>query len=137
MTPIVRIDAIIQPGVSPGKGFYDTLLAPFEAKDYISNESRLEDGIRVLSTPVKFKKRSFTLEFQITGATPEIFENNKRYFFQSLSVGKLTLNVQGLPRGFDLIYTGKSNTYSGGLSGCACKVKIGFDEPNPNSREVF
>lgn len=138
MTPIVRIDGIIQPGVAPGKGFYDALLAPLEIKDYISNESRLEDGVRVYPTPIKAKKRSLVLEFQITGKNKETMESYKRSFFNSLTVGRIiVLSAQGLPRGFDLIYTGKSPSYSGGLSGCACKVKIGFDEPNPNSRGVI
>ena len=128
----IRIDSDVQYGVRPGKGFYEALLAPLETKEYVTNESRLEDGVRVLSTPVKFKKRSLTLEFLIVADTHEHLEQYKSWFFSYLYRGGITLNVTGINKTFHLIYTGKSPSYTGGGLGCACRIKVGFDEPNPN-----
>ena len=138
----VTINNSIMAGVRPGKGFYDALQAPLETKDYITNESRLEDGVRVLFLkdahgdilPPKFKKRSLTLEFNIVGDSAEAFQTNRDNFFSALYAGEVVLEVTGLSEVYHLIYTGKSQAYTGGRSGWACKVKVGFDEPNPANR---
>lgn len=123
------------PGVRPGKDFKDSLLAPLEAKEYVYNESRLEDGIRVFNTPIKYKSRSLTLEFQITGSTKADMEARKQRLYDMFSMGTVDIEVPEFCSGvFHLIYTGKSPSYSSGLSGCACKIKVGFDEPNPTDR---
>lgn len=122
-------------GVRPGKGFKDTLLAPLETKDYIYNESRLENGRRVLSTPVRYKSRSISLEFQIIGSTKAELETRKSALFNAFNNGTVDIvATEFSSQVFHFIYTGKTPTYSSGLSGLSCRVKVGFDEPNPSDR---
>lgn len=123
-------------GVRMGKGFADALLEPRPLKEYITNESRLEDGVRVLQSIPRFDKRSLTLEFQITGNTKATFAINKRAFLNILAGREVKLEVPEITTEvFHLLYTGKSVSYSSGLSGLACKIKVGFDEPNPGNRQ--
>ena len=135
MTPKVYIDGVEQPGVQPGKGFFESLKAPLEAKDCITNESRLENGIRVLPTPIKYKKRDLVLEFQVVGASKSDLEGKFSDFLESLTHPQsgiiVGLSVTGINHTFNVFYTGRSPSYTGGLSGCACKLRIGLTEPSP------
>lgn len=122
-------------GVKIGKGFKDSLLSPRQIKPYITNESRLEHGVRVLDTPIRYAQRNLTLEFQITGRTEVEFKMNKENFFSMIYSGKVKLAVPEITTDvFHLLYTGASSTYSSGLSNLACRVKLGFTEPNPGNR---
>lgn len=129
------INGINYPGIQPGKGFKDALMAPIPVKEYATNESRLDHGKRVLSIPVKKQSRSLTLEFQITGSSQANFESTLNMFYSELNSGEFVvrLNLYPGPKYFHLIYTGKTSTYSGGLSGCSCKIKVSFDEPDPSN----
>ena len=123
-------------GVKMGKGFLDALLAPKPLKEFVSNESRLEDGVRTIvpSTP-KIASRDVTLTFQITGSNSTAFNTNKAAFFALLYAGSVTIEVpQNSSEKFKLIYVGNAPAYKGGLSGYACKVTVKFNEPNPNDR---
>ena len=123
-------------GVRMGKGFLDTLLAPKSLKEFVSNESRLEDGVRVIcpQTP-KFASREVTLNFQITGTSESDFKTKRDAFFALLYAGRITLSVPSKSSDvFKLVYEGNSPTYKGGLYGHACKVAVKFSEPNPNDR---
>lgn len=122
-------------GVRMGKGFKDALFAPSPVKEYITNESRLEHGVRVLDIPIRKDRRSLTLEFQIWGASPNDLLLKKNAFYAELARGQFDLAIPELTTEvFHLHYTGKSTSYSSGLSNCACKVKCGFEEFNPNNR---
>lgn len=122
-------------GVRPGKGFRDALLAPLEVKDYVTNESRLEHGHRHLSLPTKYKNRTVSLEFQIVGRTAALMEQSRERLFAEFYKGEVKLHAPEFTnRVFHLLYIGKTSTYSSGLSGRACKVKVSFDEPNPGNR---
>lgn len=125
-----------QYGVRMGKGFLDALFVPKSLKEFVSNESRLEDGIRVLypQTP-KFAAREMTLNFQITGTSENDFKAKRDAFFALLYAGRVTLSVPSKSSEvFKLTYMGNSPTYKGGLFGHACKVAVKFSEPNPNDR---
>ena len=132
---MIKMNTYPMDGIRPGKGFRDTLLSPLPMKDYISNESRLEHGIRVYSPIARYAQRSITLEFQIVGENTNDFISKRDAFYNQLSMGKVDLEWSEMPdKVFHLIYTGKSPSYSSGTSQTACKIKIGFDEPNPYNR---
>lgn len=127
-------------GVQMGRGFMDTLRAPLELKPFVENESRLEDGKRVIAINPKYASREISLEFQITGATKGEFLSNKDAFFAQLYLGEVSLypeNGKSDDTRYHLIYIGKSPTYSGGRTDRACKIKVAFLEPNPRNRDLM
>ena len=125
-------------GIRTGKGFTDTLLSPVPLKEFVSNESRLEDGVRVVVPAVpKFAAWEFSLQFQITGTDAEDFAAKRDAFFALLYSGRITLSVpQKSGSVFRLIYMGSSPAYRGGLYGNACKVTVKFMEPDPSDRGI-
>lgn len=121
--------------VRPGRGFKTALLAPVPLKDFVTNESRLEDGLRILVRNPKKAARSITLEFQIVGSSPSDFEAKKEAFFTELYKGEVKLADTGFTdEVFHLVYQGNSPTYSSGLTNTACKVSVQFSEPDPTKR---
>lgn len=129
----MTINGVTLAGVRPGNKFRENLYAPLEMKEYISNESRLEHGKRVFSTPARYKSRSLSLEFNITASTTADLKSRYNAFLNALYTGEITLVASEFGNEvFHLIYTGKSPSYDNGK--CACKVKVGFDEPNPGNR---
>lgn len=121
-------------GVKIGAGFRDALLAPSPMKENITNESRLEHGVRTTVIP-KINSRTLTLQFQVTGGTKAAFESNLEALYAEFYSGTFRLAVPEITGEiFNLIYRGASPAYSGGLSGKACKVSATFLEPNPSNR---
>ena len=90
---IVIINDVVMFGVHPGKNVRDTLLAPIPKKDYITNESRLENGKRVLGFVPKNKSRTFTLEFQILAPSSNEYETIKSRFLNVLDEGFVSLRI--------------------------------------------
>ena len=122
-------------GVRMGENFKSDLYAPLELKEFVSNESRLEHGTRVIVRNPRYASRTLSLEFQVIGESKAEMEANLAALYEQLDGGTVLLEVPELTSDvFNLIYTGKSGTYSSGLSGCACKIKVGFIEPNPTDR---
>ena len=126
-------------GVRMGEGFKDELYAPVELKEFVSNESRLKHGRRVITSGMSARarkaSRTIALEFHIVGRNTTEFYQNRDAFFAQLYNGEVVFEVPELGEEvFRLIYLGKSSTYSSGLTNTACKVKVSFEEPNPNNR---
>lgn len=122
-------------GVRMGEGFRNELLAPPELKDFVTNESRLEHGMRIIVRNPRYASRTLSLEFQVTGSTKVAMEQNLAALYAQLATGTVRLAVPELTSAvFNLVYTGKTPSYSAGVSGRACKVKVGFLEPNPANR---
>ena len=128
-------DAWTQWGVNMGDGFIDTLDAPLPMKDYIENESRLEDGKRVLTTNVKKDSREITLSFTITGTSESDYRAKKKAFETELYNGALTISVPKISTDvYHLIYTGKNVSYGLSLDRCFGNFSAKFEEPNPSDR---
>lgn len=122
-------------GVKLSPGSVGKLLVPVTYKDYVSNESRLEHGVRVLipSTP-KVASREVTLTFQVNADTEVAFESRKEALLGELKSGALTIQLPTKSSEiFKLVYLG-GTSYTGGLSGHACKITAKFLEPNPADR---
>lgn len=124
-------------GVKMGEGFLDALDEPLTPKDPIENESRLENGKRVVvdQNNIKFKSREITLDFTIEGKTPEEFQEHKRKFLEAMY--KVDVSIQ-VPRHradvYHLIYKGKGTEYGMNYQRTFCHMVLKFDEPNPMDR---
>ena len=124
-------------GVKMGDGFLDTLTEPLTPKDPIENESRLENGKRVVldQNNIKFKSRELTLDFTIEGRTPEEFTEHKRKFLEAMY--KVDVSIQ-VPRESDdvyhLIFKGKGTEYGMNYQRTFCHMVLKFEEPNPMDR---
>lgn len=124
-------------GVKMGDGFFDSLTEPLTPKDPIENESRLENGKRVLIYPnnIRFKSRELTLDFTIEGRTPEEFKEHKRKFLEEMY--KVDVSIQ-VPRESDdvyhLIFKGKGTEYGMNYQRTFCHMVLKFEEPNPMDR---
>lgn len=122
-------------GVRMAPGSIAKLVAPISPKEFVSNESRLEDGKRVLyPSDVKFAPRELTITFQVTGSTESEFNTRVSAFYNAMYRGYVTLEVTDVSDDvYKLSYLG-SSTYKGGMSGHACKITVKFEEPNPADR---
>ena len=128
-------DAWTQWGVNMGDGFIDTLDAPLLMKEYIENESRLEDGKRVLTANVKKDSREITLSFTITGTSESDYRAKKKAFETELYKGSLAISVPKVSTDvYHLIYTGKNVSYGLSLARCFGNFSAKFEEPNPSDR---
>lgn len=120
-----------------GKGFLDALLAPLQAKDYITNEVRDEDGIRYykpMGAPF-FDKRSITLSFVIVGENTQDFYAKQRAFLDTIYEGNIVLSVPAWStERFKLLYTGQSCTWNMNKARNLATITLKFDEPNPKDR---
>lgn len=128
-------DAYTAWGVSMGDNFIDIIEAPLSIKDYVSNESRLEHGKRVITDPaiIKIASRDVTLQFHICGTTVEDYMNKKKAFQSILYSGEV--NIQIPSRGneiYHLIYQGRQVSFS--QTATEGKLSAKFEEPNPTNR---
>ena len=122
-------------GVSMGDNFIDRMEAPVSVKDYISNESRLEHGKRVITDAniIRLASRDVTLQFHIFGDSENDYRTKKKDFEQMLYRGEV--NIQIPSRGteiYHLLYLGKQITFA--QTSSECKLTAKFEEPNPNNR---
>lgn len=123
-------------GIRMGEGFIDSIEAPVELKSYISNASRLLDGVQVVTLEPRKASRSLTLTFVVTGDTPEHYREHKRWLLEQFYKMKVDIKapfLDGSPT-FHLLYTGKSVTYAESRSHCSGTIAAGFDEPDPSNR---
>lgn len=120
-------------GVRMGKGFINTLEAALELKAPIENDSRIEDGVRMV-VPLKKTKRTLNLTFNIHGSTEERYLANKKKFEEELYKGLVDIQIMGRNEIYHLVYTGKSVSYNHSYSGVFGICVYGFIEPNPANR---
>ena len=90
--------------VAMGEGFIQTLLTPAGNKDFIENESRLENGKRVVFNNPKVASRDLTLTFNIHGDTQEEYMLNYKAFVAVLQQGKVVLRVPDIDMTFTLVH---------------------------------
>lgn len=123
-------------GVNMADGFLDALDAPLQMKDYIENESRLENGKRIICNSPKVASRDFTLGFTITGSNETDYRAKKKAFETELRKGMFTLSVPDLCTDtFHLVYTGKSVSYGLSMNRHFGHFSTKVTEPDPTDRE--
>lgn len=119
--------------VAMGDGFIGNILAPAGMKDLVENDSRLENGKRVIYTNPKVASRDVTLTFNIHGDTVSEYLTNYKAFVAVLQAGKVTLNVPAVGMTFTLVYK-KSTSFALGVSRVNSKLSVKFEEPDPTDR---
>lgn len=128
-------DAYSTWGVSMGDGFIDAIDGFNELKGFIENESRLENGKRVITANPKIAARQLSLQFTIRGDSEADYRVKKKNFQKELEKGLVTIKIPSLGEEvYKLIYTGKNITYGMSLNRRFGKVSMKFEEPNPADR---
>lgn len=126
-------DAWGQWKVAMSKGFIENLLTPAGNKDFIENESRLENGKRVIYNNPKVASRELTLTFNIHGDTQEEYLTNYKSFISQLQAGKVIIRVPAIDMTFTLVYK-KSTSFALGTSRLNSSLAVKFEEPDPSQR---
>lgn len=123
-------------GVNLGEGSIDAIDAPLEMKDYIEDESRLEDGVRIDTSNPKLADREFIIGFTITGNSESDYRSKKKSFQTELQKGNFTMKIPDLSdEVYNLVYTGKSISYGLLKDRCFGHFNMKVREPNPADRE--
>lgn len=128
----VIINAEVMTGVFLDDTSVGQLLAPPPMKPRIEANSRLEDGVRVV-TPAgdhKMDARDFTLQLVIYGKTKDDFFNNFEALCAQLQTGKIDFTCLG--KTFHCLYV-SCNQFSQFMGGVG-KVVLRLREYNPSER---
>lgn len=126
-------DAWGQWKVAMGNGFIENLLVPAGIKDFIENESRLENGKRVIYNNPKVASRDVTLTFNIHGDTTSEYLSNYAAFVTVLQAGTVRIRVPAINKTFNLIYK-KSSSFNIGRARMDSILAVKFEEPDPTNR---
>lgn len=110
-------------------GTIEALLTPASMKEYIKNESRLENGSRIITTSAKVASRELSLPFLIEGNGKADFIEKYSSFVNELYKGNIALYIPGLKKTFTLTYLscGKYGSYGD----CRAKLMVKFIEAVP------
>lgn len=125
-------------GVSMGDGFCDALAEPLTPKEYVTNESRLEHGKRVLVNNPHWQARDVTLLFTLKGTDAADFRAKRQAFLTEIYKGEVTVCVPSLDNlVYKFVYTGKGGDYGRDPSGTFCKMALKFTEADPSDRPPY
>ena len=139
-------DALVFYGIRMGKDFLSNLEAPADHREYVTNEVRTENGIRVVPVRPTVTSRTVTLEFQILGTSSkgksahDDYESKVDAFNALCDNGFMTLQI---PRSRNDVYRlyaqRKSSSYAKGKTnyGEVGKISVKFIEPDPTKRGAF
>ena len=119
--------------VAMGNGFIENLLVPAGLKEFIENESRLENGKRVITTNPKVSSRDVTLTFNIHGDTTTEYLSNYAAFVAILQAGTVKIRVPAINMTFNLTYK-KSSSFNIGRARMDSSLSVKFEEPDPTNR---
>ena len=129
-------DAYAIYGVRMGDDFLDALGASAPLKGYVTNDNRLENGVRYSETAPKIDERSVTLIFTIEGSDHTDFLTKKKAFYNLLYAGGVDICVPSDSSDvYHLKYTGTSVTYAQNLERTFAKISASFKEPDPTNRQ--
>lgn len=120
-------------GVMMGNDFIANLAAPTGLKDFIDNESRLEDGVQRIHNTPKQDNRDVTLEFSVIGNSTADFLAKLNAFKTILYKGLVAIRVSVLGETYYLTYN-KSQTFSMSTTRRTAKIAVKFNESNPTNR---
>lgn len=127
-------DAYTEWGVSMGNNFIQNLLLPPPNKEYIENESRLENGKRVITSNPKINSRQITLMFDIVGKTESDYMKKFKSFVSILNAGSVNIKVPKLGNEvYKLVYL-NSVSFAQNYKRTSSRLSIKFEEPNPTDR---
>ena len=128
-------DAWHEWGVNMGEDFLDAIDGFAPMKEYIENDSRLENGKTVLVVNPRVASRDLTLHFTICGENEIDYRYKRKDFEQELRSGIVDIVVPAL--GYDvfhLVYSGKSVSYAMNQKRTFSTISAKFEEPDPTNR---
>lgn len=120
-------------GIRMSDGFLSDISSPVPLKDFIDNESRLENGVQRIHNSPRYASRDVTLEFGIVGSSESDFTSKLNAFKAILYAGLVTIHVPVLGETYYLTYQ-RSQSYSLGMSRRSAKLSVKFSEANPGNR---
>lgn len=112
------------------EGFLEAYLLPAPNKEYVENESRLENGKEVDTSNPKVDSRELNLPFRVHGDTLEEYITNFQGVAAELSKAEVTIQVPSRNIDARLIYK-RGVSYARDIKNLTGKLSIKFDEPNP------
>lgn len=125
-------------GVTLIRGWREALLKPASTKDYTKNDSRLEDGVRIVASSKYSKQKERDVQFSciIEGTSEEDYLEKYESFLNAIAYdGLILFKVPSLRRIFKLVYTDCTKFGDFGLK-CG-NFTLKFTEPNPADREAI
>lgn len=123
-------------GIRLVRGAYEALLAPSGMKDYVVNQSRLENGTRYTATQYnKYQERTVSFSVVLEGMDYDDYLAKFESFLILLSSGMVYLRVPRLKRVFKLVYTKCGNFRFYSLNKATFTLE--FKEPNPADRQTI
>lgn len=123
-------------GVTLTRGWREALLKPAAVKDYSKNDSRLEDGIRIIAKKkyAKKKERDIQLPFILEAESETQYLANYEKFLNDIAYsGMIYLKVPVMNKVFKLVYTDCQKFGDFGLEKGNFTLKL--TEPNPADRD--
>ena len=127
-------DAYINWGLSLSDTGLSVLMTPPSHKEYISDDSRLENGKRVI-VDVKLASRSLSLPVHITASSKELFYQRYLSFCEELKKGELQIMTKYQPEVvYRCVYI-DCKQYSQFRQQMA-HFSLTLDEPNPANRSL-
>ncbi len=127
-------DAYITWGVRMDKDFLDSINSAASMKEYITNESRNENGVRISNPNPKIASKTITLNVTLQGDNRNDFRTKKDAFFNELYKGDISIKV---PQDSEDVYHLKYQqgvSYGQNINRTFCKMALKFIEPNPANR---
>lgn len=115
------------------KGAYNVLRKIPPAKELIRNESRLEQGVRVIEPTdgLKFQSQELSIPFLIEGSTNDELEANCKSFIAAITDKSIKFVVRKLGYEYTLIYQEMTvKDYNQNYR----QLTVKFLEPNPGYR---
>ena len=123
-------------GVTLTRGWREALLKPAAVKDYSKNDSRLEDGIRIIAKKeyAKKKERDIQLSFLLEAENETQYLANYEKFLNDIAYsGMIYLKVPVMNKVFKVVYTDCQKFGDFGLEKGNFTLKL--TEPNPADRD--
>lgn len=111
------------------EGTLEALLTPAPMKEYIKNDSRRENGLRLIPANAKVAAREVSIPFLIEGSGRVDFLLKYKSFVNELYKGNIVLQVPGLERAYTLTYLSCSKY--GSYGACRAKVMVRLLEATP------
>lgn len=132
---INKQDAFAAYGVTFTPAAIDAILTPYSHKSYIENDSRSEDGSRIIIHNTRAAKREISIEMHISGidATDLL---RKRAALQTVFDGRIMNIILGRDEGVEYKFIYQSCTQFSAMNSIA-KFILRLVEPNPKDRSLL
>lgn len=124
-------------GVSFIKGSYLTLLKKSASKEYVTNNSRLDDGVQMIASSdyAKYNSRSFSVSILLEAPSKSDFVSRVENFTEKISRGAFFLKIPSIQRVFLLVYNDIEIKQEYRKYKATFTLKL--TEPNPTDRTVL